>query len=265
MLRVKLVALDLDGTLLERDGTILPELRDALIQLSEKGVKVTTASGRFLESQLEFLEPMGLGAKVEVPHALITNEQEIYIASAGRYVSLIERNSEIERAWLKAVSKVMDLLRETLSELESMGFKASLWAGEEEVVQRHLAGLLFEEIREAKEAERYLKNKIKERRLNFKCNRSGRLVQVLLPFAGKGETVKVLAEYWNIEFSKVLCIGDSSHDMDMLDGRYGFIPATVSNADEEIVEVVRRVGGYVSPLPHGRGVLDVLKNFKLIE
>jgi len=169
MLRVKLVALDLDGTLLERDGTILPELRDALIQLSEKGVKVTTASSRFLESQLEFLEPMGLGAKVEVPHALITND------------------------------------------------------------------------------------------------RSGRLVQVLLPFAGKGETVKVLAEYWNIEFSKVLCIDDSFHDMDMLDGRYGFIPATVSNADEEIVEVVRRVGGYVSPFPHGRGVLDVLKHFKLIE
>ena len=226
---------------------------------------MTTASGRFLESQLEFLEPMDLGAKVEVPHAPITNEQEIYIASAGQYVSLIERNSEIERAWLKAVSKVMDLLRETISELESMGFKASLWADEEEVVQRHLAGLLFEEIREAKGAERYLKNKIKERRLNFKCNRSGRLVQVLLPFAGKGETVKVLAEYWNTEFSRVLCIGDSSHDMDMLDGRYGFIPATVSNADEEIVEVVRRVGGYVSPFPHGRGVLDVLKHFKLIE
>ena len=111
---------------------------------------MTTASGRFLESQLEFLEPMDLGAKVEVPHALITNEQEIYIASAGQYVSLIERNSEIERAWLKAVLKVMDLLRETISELESMGFKASLWADEEEVVQRHLAGLLFEEIREAK-------------------------------------------------------------------------------------------------------------------
>ena len=265
MSRVRLVAIDLDGTLLERDGTILPELRDALIRLGERGVKVTTASGRPLESQLKFLEPSGMGAKVGVPHALITNEQEVYIASAGQYVPLVERNCEVERTWLKVVPTVMNLLREVLGELKGMGFKAEFWADEEKVVQRHLAGLLFEDHKEAREAERYLKNKIKEKGLNFKCNRSGRLVQVLLPFAGKGETVKVLAEYWNIDFSKVLCIGDSPHDIDMLDGRYGFIPATVSNADEEVIEVVRRVGGYVSPLPHGRGVLDVLKNFKLVE
>ncbi|RLE59798.1 MAG: hypothetical protein DRJ49_04485 [Thermoprotei archaeon] len=264
MSQIELVAIDLDGTMLEPNGTILPELRDALLQLDKRGIKITTASGRELEVQLRFLKRGGLGAEIGIPHALIANEQEIYILYINRYFPLVEHNSRIDRAWLNVLPIAMDLLRETLKELREIGFRVELWIDEDRAIQKHIAGLIFKEEEEAREAIHYLKRKIEEKKLNFKCNRLWRLVQVLLPFAGKGETLKVLAEYWGIEYSRVLCIGDGPHDIEMLDGRYGFIPATVSNADKEVIEAVKRAGGYISPLPHGRGVLDILRKFGLI-
>jgi len=264
MSQIELVAIDLDGTMLEPNGTILPELRDALLQLNSRGVKVTTASGRELEVQLRFLKRGGLGARIGVPHALIANEQEIYILHGDQYIPLVEHNSRIDRAWSKVLPIAMDLLRETLKELREMGFRVELWTDEDRAIRKHIAGLIFKEEGEAREAVYYLKRKIEEKKLNFKCNRLWCLVQVLLPFAGKGETLKVLAEHWSIEYSRVLCIGDGPHDIEMLDGRYGFIPATVSNADREVIEAVKRAGGYISSLPHGRGVLDILRKFRLI-
>jgi len=262
MSKIRLIALDLDGTLLEGDKSILPELKKVLIDLGRRGVKITTASGRYLENQLEILSLNDMGIKVGVPHALIANEQEIYIASANQYVPLIEHNSMVEREWIKIMPIVLDLLKETLDEFREKGIEVNPY--DENAIERHMAGLLFKDIEEARKAEQYLRNKIMERGLKLKCCRSWCLVLILLPFAGKGEAVKTLAEYWNIEYPNVLCIGDDDHDIEMLDGRYGFISATVSNADREVIDIVKNIGGYISKLPRGRGVLDVFRYFSLI-
>ncbi|MCL2560120.1 MAG: Cof-type HAD-IIB family hydrolase [Turicibacter sp.] len=45
-MRYKVLALDIDGTLVGSDHNILPETREALIKAQEKGLKVVLASGR---------------------------------------------------------------------------------------------------------------------------------------------------------------------------------------------------------------------------
>ena len=42
----KLIAVDIDDTLLNRNKEITPKTKDALIKAQEKGVKVVVASGR---------------------------------------------------------------------------------------------------------------------------------------------------------------------------------------------------------------------------
>jgi HAD superfamily hydrolase (TIGR01484 family) len=59
MHNIKLVAVDLDDTLLRDDLTISQFSRDVLQQVQEAGVTVTLATGRMLPSALPYAEQLG--------------------------------------------------------------------------------------------------------------------------------------------------------------------------------------------------------------
>ena len=56
----KLIALDMDGTLLREDGTISERTRKAIGAARDKGVRVVLASGRPLEGLERYLEELEL-------------------------------------------------------------------------------------------------------------------------------------------------------------------------------------------------------------
>jgi hydroxymethylpyrimidine pyrophosphatase-like HAD family hydrolase len=59
---VRLLALDLDGTLLRRDGTVTPADRAAIAAAQARGVVVTLATGRLSSSTMPVAEALGLDA-----------------------------------------------------------------------------------------------------------------------------------------------------------------------------------------------------------
>lgn len=58
-LKYKLIAADLDGTLMGEDAIISPKLKDAVRRATEKGVKFTIATGRGFDSTLPFAQELG--------------------------------------------------------------------------------------------------------------------------------------------------------------------------------------------------------------
>ena len=52
-MEIKLLALDLDGTVLRTDNTLAPEVRDSIIQAIDSGIEVAVASGRPFSSMPE--------------------------------------------------------------------------------------------------------------------------------------------------------------------------------------------------------------------
>ena len=52
--KIKSIILDLDGTLLTNDKTILPYTENILHSLEKQGIKLIFATGRTLRSKLEF-------------------------------------------------------------------------------------------------------------------------------------------------------------------------------------------------------------------
>ncbi|MBA1393547.1 HAD family phosphatase, partial [Lactobacillus sp. XV13L] len=61
---IKLIAVDLDGTLLTSSNQILPETEKLLKQASSQGIQVVLATGRPLSGVMPFNEQLGLtGAK----------------------------------------------------------------------------------------------------------------------------------------------------------------------------------------------------------
>ena len=61
-LKYKLIATDLDGTLIGEDAIISPRVKDAVRQAMEKGVKFTIATGRTFDSALLFAQELGINA-----------------------------------------------------------------------------------------------------------------------------------------------------------------------------------------------------------
>lgn len=45
-MNIKVIAIDIDGTLLTDKGKILDDTRETIIQVQEKGIKVVLATGR---------------------------------------------------------------------------------------------------------------------------------------------------------------------------------------------------------------------------
>jgi len=61
-LKYKLIATDLDGTLMGEDAIISPKVKDAVRRAMERGVKFTIATGRAFGSAIPFAEELGINA-----------------------------------------------------------------------------------------------------------------------------------------------------------------------------------------------------------
>ena len=71
---IRLIAMDLDGTLLQRDGTLLPSAVQALKRARERGITVAIASGRYPENAaLVFLDNGLDGPVIGINGASVTD------------------------------------------------------------------------------------------------------------------------------------------------------------------------------------------------
>ncbi|WP_434360442.1 sugar-phosphatase [Parasalinivibrio latis] len=80
----KLIALDMDGTLLSPDGSISPRTKDAITQARSKGVTVALASGRPLEGMTHYIEELGFNSDKDF--AVCYNGGMVVCAKTGETV-----------------------------------------------------------------------------------------------------------------------------------------------------------------------------------
>lgn len=80
----KLIALDLDDTLLREDLTISAANRDALREASGRGIRIVLASGRNIHSMKRYAEELGVAGPGE--YMICTNGAEILETATGRRV-----------------------------------------------------------------------------------------------------------------------------------------------------------------------------------
>lgn len=84
---VRVVAFDLDGTILEPGKIISSEVIKALRSLRDCGVRSVIASGRPVDFQLELLQRYALGADSGCFQALVCDERELYVRDVSTTVA----------------------------------------------------------------------------------------------------------------------------------------------------------------------------------
>ncbi|MDH7577949.1 MAG: Cof-type HAD-IIB family hydrolase [Bacillota bacterium] len=266
MENVKLVAIDLDDTLLRDDLTISPRTRAAVQAVKERGIAVTLATGRMFRSARPYARQLGFDLPlITYQGALVKSafsEEVVYhcplSAGVARRVIAFGR--------LKKVQVNFYLDDELYVErVTPRGFHYASFAGVpchqvadlESLLEQGnpLKLLLIEAEPVLDEFAQELKEILGEEAHLTKSKPS--YLEVIHPQATKGRALRELAAWLDVGRDEVMALGDSFNDLEMLE--FAGVSVAVANARPE----VRCRTRYVTLSNNEDGVAVALETFIL--
>lgn len=244
---IRLVAVDLDDTLLTDDLIITPRTKKAIQAAREQGVVVTIATGRVFESALPYAKELGL----DVP--LITFQGAMVVAPDGQVISHrpMERQVSLEILdfllsfgyHVTLYMKDMLYLEETSAETERYRVRIRIKFHVVPSLREMLAGCSDGVTKFVLMAE---PDKVGEVLTAFRERFGGRaqavrskptFLEISRPDTGKGVALAEMAKNMGIDRNQVMAIGDSPNDMDMI--VYAGWGVSMANGVEEVREKAR--------------------------
>ncbi|MHB8157077.1 MAG: Cof-type HAD-IIB family hydrolase [Desulfocucumaceae bacterium] len=261
---IKLIAVDLDDTLLRNDLTISTRTKRAIAQAIESGASVTFATGRMFASALPFARELNLdlplicyqGALVKYVDGRVVYHKPMALELARRVIDFLlpykyhinlyiddelrmERESPEGRRYA-GISKVPVHFFERLHDaLSAEPTKILIIAKEQEL--DHLSGELEKSF--APQV-----NIMKSKPYFLEVADSG---------ATKGKALADLARSLELDADQVMAIGDSWNDLDML--QYAGVAVAMENAMPE----VKAIAGHITSSNDADGVAEAIEKYVL--
>ncbi len=256
--RIRAVALDFDGTLLDPGHHIRPVAREAIRRAAAAGVRVCSASGRELDNQVAILALNELGAETGLLAALCCDERSVWLWRDGQYVAHEPWNGRMEATWARLWPLARELREATATALVAQGLSVHEHLTEELMQARGLADLAFDSEADAVRAAGLMSALAAARTDELMVTQNWGLAMLLARVGGKGRATAEMARALGLRPDEMLAVGDRNNDTPMLDGSAGLAAACVGNAVPEIQALVRSQGGYVAQDELGGGVAEIL-------
>lgn len=245
---IRLIVSDMDGTLVDDDKNIDPEIFELLPKLKEAGIRFVVASGRQYPSlRDDFREHIG--------DVVVIAENGAFVVDNGKELYSRCMTREEVRGCLDSVAKVEGALpllcaktcsytdnRELYEHLKSplfnytMRLAEDLYTVEEEIIKvsviergGHGAAHCYEQLRP-----------LLDPSLNLVVS-GATCMDTGIRGVNKGTAVKALQEMWGILPEETMVFGDQQNDMEMFGrARYSF---AMANAAEEVKTQARFLAG----------------------
>lgn len=267
---IKLIAIDLDGTLLDEEKKISNENKRVLAEAKAKGVKIVLCTGRPLAAMAHYLQELGL-----------VDEGDFSITFNGGLVQKNDTGEIMEKKVMTVadihrlydLAQQLDLPLDVLSdnrvlELPSAPKKQSLYNVLNKLLQFQPATLadITDEFVLNKAVIAYpqeeLDPKIKEIPATF--HERYEIIKtrsMLLEFMPKGVTkaygISLLAKDLGLEPAEIMAIGDEENDLPMIE--YAGLGVAMENA----VPAVKESADYITSNNVENGVAKVIQKFVL--
>ncbi|WP_438448370.1 Cof-type HAD-IIB family hydrolase [Gorillibacterium sp. sgz5001074] len=261
----KLVALDLDDTLLNDELDITEGTRNAMTAAMERGVVITIATGRMYASAKQVADRLGLevplityqGALVKhakdgtvlyeknVPPEVVRYVFE-YAAEHGLHLQSYHNDrllAKEENERLIAYSKLSNIPYDIEPDFGKLAAKSTpklLMIDEPEKLDR-----LLEELKKAFGGQAH----ITKSKPNF--------LEIMHPEGTKGHALRHLAEHYGIRQEETIGIGDSWNDKELV------VEAGLGVAMANAVEALKEVADYITTSNNEEGVRRVIEKFIL--
>ena len=275
MRNIKLIALDLDGTLLNSDKQLSPENEAALKKAAENGVEIVPATGRFYRGMPQFIKDLDY-----VHYVISINGAQVYDVVKNKTVCA----SEIP--WQRAVSVMkrldeIDVIYDCYQDgwgwmSQELYDRAGEYAPTEhnlEMIKKlrtpvpELKAYLKEQALGVQKIQAFFKDmELRKKILNSFPGEFPDLVvttsivnniEVNSREATKGNAIKKLSQYLGIPAEQTMAFGDDLNDITMLEE--AGLGVAMGNADEK----VKKAADYVTADCNNSGVAKAINRFDL--
>lgn len=266
----KLIALDMDGTLLREDKTISKETYRAIQRARAKGVKVVLTTGRPIDGVKRYLNELNL-----------VNDDDYVIAYNGSLVQNAKTKKVIAKTLMSLddvsyLYKISQELKVNIHALTDHSCIAPKWSTysqvEADINNISLDFVDFNNLDKSTTVVKvmfidepdYLSEVVaklpKEIYEKYTVLRSAPFfLEFLDKSVNKGAGVSILAKELGIKPEEVICVGDAGNDLDMI--KFAGLGVAMGNAFPEVKEIA----DYITLSNEENGVAHVIDRFVLNE
>jgi hydroxymethylpyrimidine pyrophosphatase-like HAD family hydrolase len=263
MPEIRLIALDLDGTLLAPDETVSAANRRAIADALAAGIRVVLVTGRGVDTPVAISRELGLNLPVICCHGALTKDFAANKVLVHIPVPLVYAKPMVEYAEQQGLALAL-YIAESFHRLPSAPIVMPDMVGPGWRIAESLPALLADGAPTfirflGEESVTAMRAKFGDLPLNFRLEHWGDFVEcaVLSREASKQNALARLCADFQIPAEAVLAIGDSRNDVPML--RWAGIGVAMANALPEVREAVR----YVSASNERDGVALAIERFAL--
>jgi Cof subfamily protein (haloacid dehalogenase superfamily) len=261
----KLLAIDMDGTLLNSQEIISEKTISAINQCLKKDVKVIIATGRPIQGVMKYYDSLSVdnlvitynGAKIfdvlenttlfsrdlealdsQAIIDLAVKKQYSFILWSGNklYTNII--NDKVLEYY--RLSRVNPIVLEDFSEVIAQGITKIIWIDSPEKVKEHLP----------------LAKKRFGERVSVTISRP-EFLEFFTKGISKASAIEFIACKYQIKQEEVIAVGDALNDIEMI--KYAGLGVAMGNANEE----VKSVADYVCKSNDEDGLVEVIEKFIL--
>lgn len=244
----KLVAIDMDGTLLNNENDISERNRRAIEKAGDKGVYIVLATGRILKSALSYSRRLNLnkpiiscnGAVISDADGKIIYESLLDRETTRKLIEIGNKNNiyyhiYTEDAFYSNVYVEEVLKFYQIGDSDNSQIDYHLFEDPEEIINGDLNIYKFFFLDQDEKKLEILRNQLSELdNISISSSWSNN-VEVMGKNTSKGHGLKYLCERLNISQEEVIAIGDNENDLPMID--YAGMGVAMDNAIDKVKAV----------------------------
>lgn len=270
-MKYKLVAIDMDGTLLNSDNKISERTKMAIENARNKGTHIVIATGRILKSALHYSESLGLkNPLIACNGAIIVDEFQNII-----YEKYIEKKNVVDIINLAKSEGIYFHFYDQSSFYSDIRVEEVLKFYNEGSTTMNISLNVFKDTKEIMDMkdlnvykfifiddDRNKLNKLREMISKLEnINTSSSWINNIEAMGynvSKGEALKELCKILKVKPEEVIAIGDSENDISMLE--FSGLGVAMGNSDKDIKEKSK----YITDSNDEDGVAKVIEKFILV-
>lgn len=264
MNKYKLIAIDIDGTLLNGSKKILDETKEDIIKAYNKGVIICICTGRGYPAAKRYIDELNLniplilynGSRIRMSNNSVLLHNRIIDSNVSKNVyDIINKNNGTCCFWRedKLYFNKNDEYTEYYENLTTV--KPNVIDKISDELSRSINKFLWFDTPERLE---YIKKHILNDVTGIDCFKSqSHILEIVPTNVNKGEAVRLLANYYSISLDSVIAIGDDENDIPMI--KVAGLGVAMGNAKS----IVKDIADYVTTSNEENGVGEVIKKFIL--
>lgn len=269
-MKYKLIAIDMDGTLLNSKNNVSNRTKEAIIKAKEKGVHVVLATGRILKSAKRYSKQLNLKNPIVASNGGIMVDEDANVIyknpvdkkSIKEIVRLADEDDVYchlyDESRFYSSRKVQEVLDFYSEGDETMSIELELFKNIDDILNTedlNIYKLIF--IDENREKLQKFREKISTLKdINISSSWWNN-VEAMGVNVSKGQALKRLVKSLDVNLDEIMAIGDSENDLSMLN--IAGLSVAMGNGSEAIKDKV----DYITDTNDNDGVAKVIEKFIL--